>query len=238
MSGHTQTIAPRPQAVRWQPPLASQLLPSSPTGLDLLEDIGSVLPVHRDQKIYRQDDPAEYYYQVISGSVRTVKLMADGRRQVSEFLLPGELFGFDELERHDFAAEALEESLVKRYPRRGVEALAERSMSLSHKLRHLTAARLRQAHERMLLLGRMTASERISSFLLQMSDRAPASAKGRIELAMSRRDIADYLGLTIETVSRTLTMLRLDGTIGMFKKSKIEIRNRAALESLACEPRH
>jgi CRP/FNR family nitrogen fixation transcriptional regulator len=238
MSGHTQAIAARLQAGRWQPPLAPQSLPSSPTGLDLLEDIGSVLPVHRDQEIYGQDAPAEYYYQVISGSVRTVKLMADGRRQVSEFLLPGELFGFDALERHDFAAEALEDSLVKRYPRRGVEALAERSMPLSHKLRHLTSAKLRQAQERMLLLGRMTSSERIACFLLQMSDRAPASAKGRIELAMSRRDIADYLGLTIETVSRTLTMLRLDGTIRMFKKSKIEIRDRAALESLASEPRH
>jgi CRP/FNR family nitrogen fixation transcriptional regulator len=105
--------------------------------------------------------------------------MADGRRQVSEFLLPGELFAFDALDRHDFAAEALEDSLVKRYPRRAVEALTERSVPLSHKLFHLTRAKLRQAQDRMLLLGRMTASERIACFLLQMSDRAPAAAKGK-----------------------------------------------------------
>ncbi len=237
MSGHAQ-IAPRHQSIRWQLPLASQILASSPTGLDLLDHIGTVLPVHRDQEIYGQDDPAEYYYRVMSGSVRTVKLMLDGRRQVSEFLLPGDLFGFDALDRHDFAAEALEDSLVTRYSRRGVEALAQRSMPLSLKLRHLTAARLRQAQERMLLLGCMTASERISTFLLQMSDRAPASAQGRIQLAMGRRDIADFLGLTIETVSRTLTLLRLEGTIGIVKRVRIEIRNRDALEALVSDPRH
>jgi len=238
MSGHAQTIAAPLSADRWQPQLVLHTLASSPAGLDLFEEIGTVLPVRRDQEIYGQDDPADYYYQVIGGSVRTVKLMADGRRQVSEFLMPGDLFGFDELDRHDFAAEALENALVKRYSRRVVEALAQRSMPLAQKLRHLTIAKLRRAHERLLLLGCMTASERIATFLLQMSDRAPASAKAWIALAMSRRDIADYLGLTIETVSRTLSVLRVDGTIGMLKKTRIEIRDRAALECLASEPRH
>jgi CRP/FNR family nitrogen fixation transcriptional regulator len=237
MSEHAQTPAAANHAIRWQA-AALQSLPPSPPGLDLLDDIGIVLPVRRDQEIYGQDDPADHYYQLMSGTLRSVKLLADGRRQVSEFLLPGDLFGFDALDRHDFAVEALEDSLVRRYSRRDVEALAQRSMTLSHKLRHLTVARLRQAHDRMLLLGCMTASQRIASFLLQMSDRAPPAAKGRFVLAMSRRDIADYLGLTIETISRTLTLLREDGTIGMFKRIRIEIRDRAALENLVSEPPH
>jgi len=233
MSGHTQT-ALQLQPVQAQPANARKPLPPSVAGLNLLENLGVSIVVRRDQEIYGQDDPAEYYYQVISGSVRTVKLMADGRRQVSEFLLPGEVFGFDALDRYDFAAEALEDALVRRYPRRRVEALAGQDAALSQRLRQLMNAKLRQAHDRMLVLGRMTASERIASFLLQLADRAA----GPIELAMSRRDIADYLGLTIETVSRTLTMLKADGTIRMFKKCRLEIRNRAALEAMASERRH
>jgi CRP/FNR family nitrogen fixation transcriptional regulator len=231
MAGRAQ-IAERHQAARWRPPLLSRSLPPPAGGLDLLEHIATVLVVRREQEIYCQDSPADHYYRVMSGSVRTVKLLADGRRQVSAFLLPGDLFGFEALATHDFAAEALQDSLVARYPRRAVEALAQRSVQLSQLLCALATARLRQAHDRMLLLGCMTAPERISTFLLQMSDRAPPSAEGRFELAMSRRDIADFLGLTIETVSRTLTALRRDGTIGIARRIRIEIRDRQALQSL------
>ena len=238
MSEHMQTMALQLQAVHTQPHLPPKSLPPSLSAFYLLEEIGTVIMVRREQEIYAQDDAAEYYYQVVSGSVRTVRLMADGRRQVSEFLLPGELFGFDALDRYEFSAEALEDGLVRRFPRRRVEALAGRHVGLSQQLRELVNAKLRQAHERILVLGRMTASERIALFLLRLADRAPAGAAGRIDLAMSRRDIADYLGLTIETVSRTLTMLKADGTIKMFKKCRIEVRDRAALESMASEPRH
>jgi CRP-like cAMP-binding protein len=226
------------QAVHTQPQSSVKSLPPSLFALNLLEDLGTTIMVRRDQEIYAQDAPAEYYYQVIRGSVRTVRLMADGRRQVSEFLLPGEVFGFDALDQYDFAAEALEEGLIRRFPRRRVEALAGENAALSQQLRQLVSRKLQQAHERMLLLGRMTASERIASFLLQLADRVPARAAGRIDLAMSRRDIADYLGLTIETVSRTLTMLKADGTIRMIKKCWVEILDRAALTAMASEPRH
>jgi CRP-like cAMP-binding protein len=219
-----------------QPSLKS--LPPSDAGFDVLADLGTPMMVHREQEIYAQDDNAEYYYQVISGSVRTVRLMADGRRQVSEFLLPGDVFGFDALDTHDFAAEALEDTLLRRFPRRRVEALAAQHAGLSQHLRQLMNEKLRQAHERVMVLGRMTASERIASFLLHLAERSVQRAGGQFDLTMSRRDIADYLGLTIETVSRTLTMLKGDGTIAMLKKCRLEIRNRAALEQMASEPRH
>jgi CRP-like cAMP-binding protein len=238
MSEHVRMMALQLQPVHTQPQPSAELRPPSLFALNLLEELGTAIMVRRDQEIYAQDAAADYYYQVISGSVRTVRLMADGRRQVSEFLLPGEVFGFDALDRYDFSAEALEDSLIRRFPRRRVEALAGQHVALSQQLRELMSRKLRQAHERVLVLGRMTASERIASFLLQLADRAPARAAGRIDLVMSRRDIADYLGLTIETVSRTLTTLKADGTIKMFKKCRIEILNRAALEAMASEPRH
>jgi CRP/FNR family nitrogen fixation transcriptional regulator len=219
-----------------QPSLKS--LPPSGVAFNVLEDVGAPIMVHREQEIYGQDDKAEYYYQVITGSVRTVRLMADGRRQVSEFLLPGDVFGFDALDTHDFAAEALEDTLLRRFPRRRVEALAAQHAGLSQHLRQLMNEKLRQAHERMMVLGRMTASERIASFLLHLADRSAKPVGGQFDLTMSRRDIADYLGLTIETVSRTLTMLKSDGTIRMFKKCRLEIRDRTALESMASERRH
>jgi CRP/FNR family transcriptional regulator, nitrogen fixation regulation protein len=237
MSGHTQMPGLQLQAVHSAAQPSPKTLPSLIPCLDLLDELGSPMMVRREQEIYAQDDAADYYYQVISGGVRTVRLMADGRRQVSEFLLPGEVFGFDALDTHDFAAEALEDTLLRRFPRRRVEALAGEHVALSQQLRRMTNEKLRQAHERMMVLGRMTASERIASFLLQLADRGPGKG-GQIELAMSRRDIADYLGLTIETVSRTLTMLKADGTIAMLKKCRIEIRNRRALEAMASEPRH
>jgi CRP/FNR family nitrogen fixation transcriptional regulator len=204
----------------------------------MLEEIGTTFWVRRDQEIYAQDDAAEYYYQVISGSVRTVRLLADGRRQVSEFLLPAEVFGFDALDRYGFFAEALEDGLIRRFPRRRVEALAVQHVALSQQLRQLVNAKLRQAHERMLVLGRMTTSERIALFLLQLADRPVARVAGRIDLTMDRRDIADYLGLTIETIARTLTVLKADGTIKMSNKRRVEICDRAALESMANGPRH
>jgi CRP/FNR family nitrogen fixation transcriptional regulator len=237
MSDHTQTMGRQLQAVRTEPGPSVKSRPPSLFALNPLEELGTTIIVRRDQEIYGQDEAAEYYYQVISGSVRMVRLMADGRRQVSEFLLPGEVFGFDALDRYDFSAEALEDGLIRRFPRRRVEALAGENVALSQQLRQLVNQKLREAHERALVLGRMTACERIALFLLQLADRAPAAA-GCIDLAMSRRDIADYLGLTIETVSRTLTMLKTDGTIKMFNKCRIEIRDRAALEAMGSEPRH
>jgi CRP/FNR family transcriptional regulator, nitrogen fixation regulation protein len=238
MSGHTQMPALQLQAIHSAAQPSPKTLPPMLAALNLLEDLGTPIMVRREQEIYAQDDQAEFYYEVISGSVRTVRLMADGRRQVSEFLMPGDVFGFDALDTYDFAAEALEDTLLRRLPRRRVEALAAQHAGLSQQLRRMMNEKLRQAHERMMVLGRMTASERIASFLLHVAERSAGRTGGQFDLTMSRRDIADYLGLTIETVSRTLTMLKGDGTIAMLKKCRIEIRNRAALESMASEPRH
>ncbi len=197
-------------------------------GLDVLEQFGRSLSARRGHEFYGAGDPAEFCYRVVAGCVRTVGLDDEGRRQIAEFLLPGDFFGFDSLGMHHLTAEALTEAVVVRYPRRAVEALADQHGGLARWLRELTVESLRRAHEKMFLLGRKSAGERIAAFLLEMARRAPGRGDGAVELPMTRADIADHLGLTIETVSRSMAQLCRDGTIAA-TKSGIEIRDRKAL---------
>ncbi len=213
------------------PPLA----PRDP--LALLEQFGSTITVHRDREIYGQGDEAAYCYRVVSGCVRMVKLMEDGRRQVGEFLMAGDLIAFDVMGSHDFAAEAVSDVVLRRYPRHTVDALVERNISLARRLRDAASFNLRMAHARLVLLGRKTASERIASFLLEMAERMPQAKPGVLDLPMSRTDMADHLGLTIETVCRVLAHLRRDGTLAI-DRGCILVRDQASLSQIACEPRH
>lgn len=205
--------------------------------LALLEQFGSTISVHRDREIYGQGDLAAYCYRVVSGCVRMVKLMEDGRRQVGEFLMAGDLIGFDVMGSYDFAAEAVSDVVLRRYPRQAVEALVERNYTLARWLREAASISLRMAYARLVLLGRKTASERIASFLLEMVERMPQSKPGRLDLPMSRTDMADHLGLTIETVCRVLAHLRRDGTLSI-DRGCIVVRDHASLRQIACEPRH
>ena len=213
---------------------SAQPAPRDP--LDLLEQFGTTVTIERDRQLHGQGDDADTCYRVLRGCVRVVSLLEDGRRQVSEFLLPGDLFGFDVLDTHDFAAEAVTDVVIRRYPRRMVEALAEKQLGLSRRLRDLAAVNLRAAHARLLMLGRKTASERLASFLLEMRDRLVRDGEW-MELPMSRTDMADHLGLTIETVCRLLAHLRREGTVDIGRGS-IRIADRVALQQMASEARH
>jgi len=197
---------------------------------EALRPIGSVVTVARNDEIYAEGDRAEYCYKVVSGAVRTCKLMLDGRRQIGEFLLPGDCFGLDALNCHFFSAEAVADTVLIRYPRKGVEAMAERDLRLAGRLRDLAYRSLAAAQERVVLLGRKTAQERVASFLLEMAERN--DHVDEFDLPMSRYEIADYLGLTVETVSRALTQMRKDGTIALPNAQRVTLRNRDALEDL------
>lgn len=211
--------------------------PAPRDALDLLEQFGTTVSFQRDREIHGQGDPADSCYRIISGCVRTVKLMEDGRRQVGEFLMAGDLLGFDALTTWVFAAEAVSDVVLRRYPRRMVDALAESSPALTRRLRDITSVSLRLAYGRLVMLGRKTASERIASFLLEMAERLPGVRQGVLALPMARTDIADHLGLTIETVCRVLAHLRREGAISIGRCS-IAIRDAVALQEMASEPRH
>lgn len=195
-----------------------------------LEQIGSRRSFMRDQEIYAEGDPSDCWYKVMSGTVRIGKLLADGRRQIAEFCFGGDCFGIDNTSARVFSAEVVSDAILARYPRRATERLIDESPKLARHLCDMTLRDLAQAQVRMLLLGRMTASERVASFLLEMSERR--DAQRIVELPMSRNDIADYLGLTIETVCRVLSVFKRDGAIAIPAPHRIELRDRNALQAI------
>src|SRR6478736_115023 len=226
-----QTIERRSVTAR-QPAIQPFMPPATRDALDLLEQFGATVSIQREHEIHGQGEQAKYCYRVLSGCVRMVKLMEDGRRQIGEFLMTGDLLGFDALGTYDFSAEAVSEVVLRRYPRRMVDALAESNVALARRLRDMTSGSLRLAHSRLVLLGRKTASERIASFLLEMAKRLPEVHRDVLDLPMGRTDIADHLGLTIETVCRVMAHLRRDGTVAV-ERGRVTIRNGVALQQMA-----
>jgi CRP-like cAMP-binding protein len=191
--------------------------------------MGAVMSYPRNSEIFGENEPAEYLYKVISGSVRTYKILSDGRRQIGGFYLPGDTFGLEFTDEHTLSAEAVSDARIVVVKRSAINALAARDVGVARQLFTLTGRELQRVQERILLLIK-SAQERVASFLLEMSARS-AGADG-IDLPMSRRDIADYLGLTIETVSRTLTSLEGAAAIEVASSRRIVLRNRPALRRL------
>jgi CRP/FNR family nitrogen fixation transcriptional regulator len=188
----------------------------------------------KDEEIYGEDEPAEYVYQVISGAVRSYKLLSDGRRQIGAFHLPGDVFGLESGATHRLAAEAIIDTTVRLVKRRSLEHAAGSDVNVARRLWAITAGELRHAEDHMLLLGRKTAMERVATFLMEM-DRRLAVA-GMMALPMCRRDIGDYLGLTLETVSRALSQLHTQGVLGFSGARQIQLRNRNRLRNMeSCE---
>ena len=189
--------------------------------------MGAMMTYPRDAEIFGENEPAEYLYKVVSGSVRTYKILSDGRRQVSGFYLPGDIFGLEFTDEHTLSAEAISDAKVLVVKRSALNALAGRDASVAQQFFTLTGRELHRVQDRTLLLIK-NARERVASFLLEMAERA--SKNNAIELPMSRQDIADYLGLTIETVCRTLSALETASAIEVSASSRrIVLRNRAAL---------
>ena len=183
----------------------------------------------RNTEIYGEGEGAEYLYQVVSGAVRTYRMLDDGRRQIGAFYLPGDIFGVEAGELHLSSAEAVCDAQILVVKRSAVMARAEHEKDLAKQLWTLTVRELQRLQEHSLVLIK-SAEERVAGFLLEMAGRNAGGAA--IELPMSRQDIADYLGLTIETVSRTFTQLVQAGTIALETSRRIQFRNRAALTRL------
>jgi CRP/FNR family nitrogen fixation transcriptional regulator len=183
----------------------------------------------RNGEIYGEGESADYVYKVISGAVRAYKVLSDGRRQITAFHLPGDVFGIESGAEHSNSAEAIERSTVLVVRRTSVFSTAEKDGEVARHLWATTATELKRSQNHALLLIK-TAKERIAAFLLEMAERL--AGKGCVELPMSRQDIADYLGLTIETVSRTLTQLSTKSTIQFLASRRIVLRNPSQLNAL------
>jgi len=172
-------------------------------------------------EIYGEKEPAEYVYQVKAGAVRSHKLLSDGRRQIGAFHLAGDIFGLENGGEHRFTAEAIVDTTVRLIKRHSLEIVAESDPIVARNLLNMTTTNLQHAEDHMLLLGRKTSLERVAAFLLEMDKRLTAA--GVIALPMSRRDIADYLGLTLETVSRALSRLHELGILGFIGNTQRQI---------------
>lgn len=194
-----------------------------------LEQIGGRRSYRQDEEIYGELDPADCWYKVVSGTVRICKLLADGRRHIAEFCFAGNCFGIDLGPERLFSAEAVGDVTVMRFPRGATERLIDEQPELARHICDMALRSLAHAQSRMLLLGRMTASERVAHFLLELAERR--DARRFVDVPMSRNDIGDYLGLTIETVCRVLSSFRREGTIAIPTPHRIELCDRDALEA-------
>ena len=184
----------------------------------------------RDECIFGEGEPSEYVYQVVRGAVRSYRLLSDGRRQIGAFHLAGDIFGLESAPSHRLTAEAIIETTVRMVKRRSLEAAAKSDVVVACKLRAMTAGELRHAEDHMLLLGRKTAAQRVATFLLEMDKRLAVT--GQFALPMSRCDIADYLGLTLETVSRTVSQFNDEGVLTRAGARQIRLRDRAHLAAM------
>src|SRR5579875_3739274 len=195
-----------------------------PQATSRIATVGTRQHLSAGKTLFAEGDPAENIYEVIRGTLRLCKLMPDGRRQITGFLSAGHLLGVSHGDLHLYTAEAITAVTLCRYPR----------ARFARRLLAVTSDELRSAQDQMLLLGRKTAVEKIASFLLTMAERQRAGDEAcEIQIPMGRADIADYLGLTVETVSRTLTTLKRDGFIAIPTPVRLVLRDRKGLEKLA-----
>lgn len=187
--------------------------------------------------IFREGDPALHLYSIASGNVKLYKLMPDGRRQITAFLFAGDFFGLGRDDGYVYTAEAVTPVILCRFPRKKLDALMAEVPKLEQKLLDLAITELAAAQEQMLLLGRKTAREKVATFLVVLADRMThkvgANQSVTLTLPMGRADMADYLGLTIETISRTLTQLKRDGIINLPDNGHVVLPDPARLRDMA-----
>ena len=197
----------------------------------ILHGIGTVVKFKRNATVFNEGDPARHVYKVISGAIRTCRVLMDGRRQIADFYLPGDFFGLDWQSEHGFTAEAIADAVVVSYPRAQLELTAETEPGVQKLLMNLLSKGLTATQNHVVMLGRQTAQERLAWFLLRIMQRSDDNPN--LDLPMGRLDIADYLGLTIETVSRSISQFKRKHLISVSGAHQVVLKDVEALESLA-----
>ena len=228
---HAQAVVSRAAPpIAFRPDLAPQ---GGSQGSDVLasslDSLSTRLTFERNEEIFGEGEPADHLYKVTRGTVRTFRMLDDGRRQVVAFHLAGDVFGLETGGTHRLSAEAVDLVQVQSISRSGLLQRVARDSRLAHLLWTLTSRELEATREG-LLRFQHTAQERVAGFLLEMSARQGGTDS--VDLAMTRQDIADHLTLTIETVSRTLTALTEQGIVDLPSRRRVHLVKRAALSRL------
>jgi len=195
--------------------------------------VGAPQKVSPGKTLFAEGDEAENVFEVARGMLRLCKLLADGRRQITGFLTAGHILGLADQDAYLYTAEAITEVTVYRYSRTRFERMLDEVPGFAKRLLGMTSNELCAAQDQMLLLGRKSATEKLASFLLLLAKRQDDDDCNRIQVPMTRADIADYLGLTVETVSRNFTRLRQEEIIALRSTSCVEVLDRDQLEELA-----
>jgi len=192
--------------------------------------------VHFDtcETVFAQEDSSSFFYNLLDGVMRLYKLLPDGRRQIVGFALPGDFVGMTTEERHGFSADAIGPVTVCQFAKAPFARFSDDKPNLLRRMNELAVQELNQARDHMVLLGRRSAEEKVATFLVGWRDRLVdlRGPSNMVPLPMSRQDIADYLGLTIETVSRTFTKLEREGIIAILPGG-VSLRDSARAEALA-----
>jgi CRP-like cAMP-binding protein len=193
----------------------------------LVDSIRKVASYQRNQDIYRATGSAEHWYCLLSGAVRKYLLLVDGRRRIVDFLMPGDFFGFRPCHPEFFATEAIVPgTIVACYPRQRLEMIADSDPRLGRRIRELAFESISRSQARLLILGRVTALEKVRGFLDEMAQRSFDQSDEAVVLPMSRYDIADYLAISVETVSRAMTELKRRRIIKSASTRRIQLMNR------------
>jgi len=221
MSLYRDALDANPQAGSCQVPLSA-----------VMESVAVLKPFRRGQQIHGREGPGEHLYRIVSGMARDCVLLADGRRQILDLLLPGDFFGFTDHAEPEVTVEAIVDgTLVASYPWRRLETLAESDPRLVRLLREIAFDAVSRSRGRMLILGQLNARERVGCFLVEMAERLSDGPAAALVLPMSRYDIADYLALSVETVCRVLTDLKGRGAITFTGTNRVKILDRCALQA-------
>lgn len=204
--------------------------------LEEFRNLGWTLKLSSGQALFHEGDPATRVFTLTKGTLKLYKLLADGRRQVTGFLYPGDFLGISVDDEHAFSAEALEEAQLCWFPRARFDDFVDDHSAMERELYRMAAHELAAAQQQFVLLGRKTATERLASFLVllfERTERPMAGASGMLRLPMSRSDIADYLGLTKETVSRVISALKRERIIRLESLDLVQILDRDRLDQLS-----
>jgi CRP/FNR family nitrogen fixation transcriptional regulator len=205
-------------------------LSNRPHRFESLDSHAVITRCGRGQAICSEGRPAENWYCVVSGAAKRYVNRSDGRRQIVDLLLPGNFFGFTARDEYDFTVEAVvNNTVVARYPRRRVESLADSDPRLAREISQVAFETLARLQAQLLILGRVTAPKKVGAFLAALAERL-SDGPDRVVLPISRYDIADYLAVSVETVSRSITDLKHRGVIALSGRRGVKIVDREALE--------
>ena len=202
--------------------------------LKVFSEISDEKEFRDKQTIFLQQGPSKHLYNITKGNIKIYKLLSDGRIQIIGFLYPGDFFGSYKRGKYNYSAEAIGNVRLCVFKQEVLDEYLEKNMNLSKELLHITSHELTLAQDRMGVLGKMNANERVAKFILNISDQRARIGwqDNPISLPMTRQDIADYLGLTLETVSREITRFKTSNLIKAMTSKQIFINDREKLTNL------